>query len=300
MARVFIGMAVFNGQKTVAAAIDSLLKQSFFDFTLFISDDASNDTTPDICMEYARKDARIQYYRQEQNLGMLPNLKFVLDQANEELFTWVDADDLRDTDFLSACVNAIDSRNVDAACTAVDIIDSYDRSIRPLPELSELSGNPSVRQVATYILQPEVLGKNNLMYSVFRTSIAKKLWDIYPQRAEWGSDYHFSLALVSRFKLYVDPRLLLKKRIGGVSSADPTRNEDPEKATAIIITDPKNHMFPFGRFGTYYSGHVEALRGTRYVLLAKLLLLIRLPRAFLIHLRERDVRKLARKLLLRK
>lgn len=290
-------MAVYNGEKTMRESIDSILNQSFGDLTLFISDDTSTDSTPDICQEYAARDHRVKYYRQPKNLGMLPNLKFCLDRADLELFTWVDADDLRSPDFLKVCVEAIDRRGVDAAATVVADIDSYSRNIRELNELAELSGGPSVRQVTKYVLQPEVLGKCNLMYCVFKTKVAKKLWEIYPQKKEWGSDYHYSLALISRYRVYVDKGDYLKKRVGGISSLDAIKDDRPDKVNRLIIKDPKNHMFPYGRFGQYFRGHMKALEGTPYRPLVAILLLARLPRAFLIYLKERNYRKFFKRLL---
>ena len=54
-----IGMAVYNGQRFVARALDSLLAQSFRNYELIISDDASTDRSNEICQSYAARDARI-------------------------------------------------------------------------------------------------------------------------------------------------------------------------------------------------------------------------------------------------
>ena len=68
-----IGMPVFNGENTISKSIDSLLKQTFDDFKLIISDNASTDSTQKICEEYAKKDNRIQYIKQKKNIGQLSN-----------------------------------------------------------------------------------------------------------------------------------------------------------------------------------------------------------------------------------
>ena len=54
--KVSVGMPVFNGEETIAAAIESVLDQSFVDFELIISDNASTDGTADICNEFANLD----------------------------------------------------------------------------------------------------------------------------------------------------------------------------------------------------------------------------------------------------
>ena len=50
-----IGLPVYNGENSVKKSIDSLLCQTFTDFELIISDNASTDSTSDICREYEKK-----------------------------------------------------------------------------------------------------------------------------------------------------------------------------------------------------------------------------------------------------
>ncbi|BAY51494.1 putative glycosyl transferase [Thermostichus vulcanus NIES-2134] len=63
--QVSIGMPVHNGAKFIRGALDSLLSQTFTDFELIISDNASTDDTEAICCEYVAKDKRIRYVRQK-------------------------------------------------------------------------------------------------------------------------------------------------------------------------------------------------------------------------------------------
>lgn len=297
MTKVFIGMTTYNGSRFIGEAIESLLEQSFPDFTLFISDDASTDNTQEVCEMYAKKDKRITYYRQENNVGMFPNFKFTLDKANGNYFMWASHDDLWGKDFLKVCVANIKQKEVDVSMTTIANVDSYGRTLSELTEMTKLSGSPSVKQVSKYVLQPEILGKCNLMYSLFKTSAIKKIWSIYPQRMEWGSDYHFSLAIISHLSVYVDDQVLFKKRLGGYSSPDSTKNDNPDTVRQVTINNPKNHAFPFGRFRGYLNGHIEALQGTPYRPLVALLLLVRLPRSFIIYLSERNYKKMFTKLI---
>ncbi len=71
--RVSIGLPVFNGERYLARAIDSVLGQDFRDFELIICDNASTDRTAEICAAYARRDARVRYVRNPRNLGAGPN-----------------------------------------------------------------------------------------------------------------------------------------------------------------------------------------------------------------------------------
>lgn len=98
--KVSIGLPVYNGEDTLRCALNSLLDQSFADFELVISDNASTDATESICREYAERDRRIRYVRQSKNLGAAANFKFVLDEALGDYFVWAASDDIHSIDFV--------------------------------------------------------------------------------------------------------------------------------------------------------------------------------------------------------
>jgi glycosyltransferase involved in cell wall biosynthesis len=106
--RLSVGLPVYNGGRYLAETLDSLLGQSFTDFELIISDNASTDGTEEICRRYAAKDPRIQYVRQPRNIGANPNHNFVLREARGEYFKWAAHDDLYGRELLDRCVAALD------------------------------------------------------------------------------------------------------------------------------------------------------------------------------------------------
>ena len=67
--KVSIGLPVYNGERFIRNSIDSILSQTFTDFELIISDNASTDATKYICEEYAIKDKRIRYIRQPETVS---------------------------------------------------------------------------------------------------------------------------------------------------------------------------------------------------------------------------------------
>ncbi|WP_052184910.1 glycosyltransferase family 2 protein [Methylotenera sp. N17] len=97
---VSIGMFVYNGEDCIRDAIDSILNQTFKNFELIISDNASTDNTETICREYANADHRIRYIRQSKNIGASANSLFVLDNALGEYYMWAAHDDIKSPDFL--------------------------------------------------------------------------------------------------------------------------------------------------------------------------------------------------------
>jgi glycosyltransferase involved in cell wall biosynthesis len=107
--RLTIGLPVYNGENYLAQSLEALLGQSYEDFELVISDNASTDGTADICHQYGKQDSRIRYIRQPRNIGLNPNHNFVIRQARGELFKMTSHDDLYARDLLKRCVAALDA-----------------------------------------------------------------------------------------------------------------------------------------------------------------------------------------------
>ncbi len=114
--RVSIGMPVFNGEKFLAEAIESILAQSFRDFELIISDNASSDRTEEMCRAFAARDERIRYFRQPVNQGAAWNHNFVFNQSSAGYFKWQCHDDLCDPTFIEKCVAVLDREPLAALC----------------------------------------------------------------------------------------------------------------------------------------------------------------------------------------
>ena len=90
---VSVGMPVYNGEAFLAEALNSLLIQTHGNLEIIISDNCSSDKTEQICLEYAAKDSRIRYIRQDLNIGATANFNYVLQQASGEFFMWAAHDD---------------------------------------------------------------------------------------------------------------------------------------------------------------------------------------------------------------
>ena len=102
---VSIGMPVHNGERFVRQALESILTQDYRNFELIISDNASTDTTSEICQRYADQDARIRYVRNETNVGASPNHKRVFEMRRGDYFKWAAHDDECLPTFLSRCMS---------------------------------------------------------------------------------------------------------------------------------------------------------------------------------------------------
>lgn len=106
--RLSIGLPVYNGEQYLSEALDALLGQSYEDFELIISDNASTDATEEISRRYVTQDARVRYIRQPRNIGCAPNHNVVVEEARGELFKWASHDDLYARDLLQRSVEALD------------------------------------------------------------------------------------------------------------------------------------------------------------------------------------------------
>lgn len=107
--RVSLALPVYNGENFVAAAIQSVLDQTFEDFELIITDNASADRTPQICRAFSERDPRVRYLRNEQNLGAGGNFNRGFNATSGVYFKWCAHDDFISPDFLEKAVHSLEA-----------------------------------------------------------------------------------------------------------------------------------------------------------------------------------------------
>ncbi len=90
--RVTVLMSVYNGEKYLREAIDSILNQTFKDFEFLIIDDGSTDSSADIIRSYT--DFRIRLIQNEKNIGLTRSLNKGLKLAKGEYIARMDVDDI--------------------------------------------------------------------------------------------------------------------------------------------------------------------------------------------------------------
>lgn len=106
---VSIGLAVYNGERHLAAAIDSILAQTFTDFELVICDNASTDGTEALCRGYERADERVRYHRNDRNIGGARNENLTFERSRAQYFRWAAHDDVLAPTLLERCVEVLDA-----------------------------------------------------------------------------------------------------------------------------------------------------------------------------------------------
>lgn len=101
---ISIGLSTFDRPKFLKEAVSSVLKQTFQNFELIISNDYIK-TPVNFKSLGIKKDIRIKILNQKKNLGELQNLNFMLSLAKGDWFLWLADDDLLHPDFLSTFYN---------------------------------------------------------------------------------------------------------------------------------------------------------------------------------------------------
>jgi glycosyltransferase involved in cell wall biosynthesis len=109
MRRVGIGLPVFNGERYLAAAIESILAQDHAEFDLVICDNASTDATAEIARAYAQRDERVRYQRNAENLGAARNYNLAVQACGGDYFKWAAHDDVLEPSFLRRCLETLDA-----------------------------------------------------------------------------------------------------------------------------------------------------------------------------------------------
>lgn len=205
---VSIGLPVYNGERYLRLSIESIIAQSFSDFELIISDNASTDKTAEIYREFARKDPRIKCYRNEENLGAAANFNRVFNLARGKYFRWATADDLVAPDSLEHCVEVLDRQSeVVLSYAKTLLIDEFGNAIRHYDDNLDLrSASPVVR----FRVAMKQMGLMNVQYGLIRSESLRRtrLMENYP-----GGDIPLLLELALYGQFWELPEVCFFRRI---------------------------------------------------------------------------------------
>ena len=132
---VTIGLPVYNSERYLGQSLDSLLAQTYRDFRLIINDNASTDGTPRILEEYAAKDPRVKWYRNEFNIGNPRNFNRIFELTTTPYLKWSTADDFWEPTFLERAMAVMESDPTVALCyPKTYIVDAEGGNPRPVED----------------------------------------------------------------------------------------------------------------------------------------------------------------------
>ena len=244
---VSIGVAVYNGEAYLEEALSSIAAQTFRDFEVILSDNASTDRTRAICEAYTARDSRFRYFRNAVNIGGDRNYYRTFELARGKYFLGVAHDDRIDPEYLSKVLPVLESDPSVVFCHSrahqIDatgaIVGTYDA--KPFTE----SSRPSERFRDAISLRPVIA-----CLGVIRSSVLRRMAPllVYP-----ASDAHWQAELALHGKLVEIPDVLFHRRVHPGSGQRIPLHErikwsDPAKAGDII--------FPAWRRPTEYARSV--------------------------------------------
>ncbi len=204
--KVVIGVPVYNGENYLREALESIANQTFTDFKVIISDNASTDSTPEICREFALRDSRFTYYRQPENIGGAPNFNFAFQPGDAPYFKWAAHDDVMAPDYLRQCVECLDNNPslsmVHSRSVTINkqgqSIGNYDRELR----LNGEKASDRFWRILWVVHYTEVFG-------VMRSDMIAKT-QMHPSIV--GSDRHFMTEMILQGDVgYVEDYLFLRR-----------------------------------------------------------------------------------------
>ena len=213
--KVSVGMPVYNSEHWISQSIESILSQSFENFELIISDNNSSDNTSEICKDYASKDNRVFFHKNEDNIGAANNFNKVFELSNGKYFKWASSNDLCGIQFLELCVQILDTyEDVVVASPRTQLIDKNNNVIQKLEEDLHLMQENSFDRFDTFLNKVTL---NNVEQGLIRSSALNKtmLQAVYP-----NSDTILMSELAARGKFYQIQEYLLSRRITETSTTN--------------------------------------------------------------------------------
>jgi glycosyltransferase involved in cell wall biosynthesis len=234
--RVSIGMPVYNGEKYVGEAIQAHLDQTYPDFELILTDNASTDRTEEICRSYAAKDPRVKYYRNPQNIGVAGNFRRGFDLAVAPYFRWSPSDDLVSPNLLQRAVEILDhDPSIFVAYPRTKLIDDKGLVTGDFDEnLHLLDDRPSERWKGVR----RNIRMGNLPYGLSRSSILRKTGLL---RNYTGGDFPLIAEMSLYGKFFEIPDVFFYRRMHEQASsamkntADVMSLYDPKKRRKLFL-----------------------------------------------------------------
>ncbi len=212
---ITIGMPTYNSADFVEQALAGLMRQTYRDFVVHVSDDASTDRTWDLLQRRVAGDPRFILHRQPKNLGLLGNFRYVLDQATSEFFMWHAYDDWIAPNFLEALV-AVMATEPDCALACARIVKVLPNG-RPVKcrDFPDLSGMPRQCRIATMLRHP----RSPWLYGLHRIHAVRRAFALMEEFGyAWAGDFLVLLPLILEDRVRGTNRTTFYSRMTGISS----------------------------------------------------------------------------------
>ncbi len=237
---VSIGMPVYNSAQHIRQALDGLLTQDYENLELIISDNASTDSTQEICLEYAARDKRVRYYRHERNIGKAGNFNKVFELSSGRYFKWAGSHDYVAPSYIRACKQVLDADStVLLAYPLAQRINEGGEVVKEIiPEIVDTRGLQTFGRV--FVVVAKVQQCAHEFYGLFRASALRRCM---PLSTVIGNDMLLIMEISILGAIALVPEVLYYRR------DDPPMTEDERIATALMRETPeakkRRHVRPF-------------------------------------------------------
>lgn len=186
MPLVSIGVPVFNGATLIGECLEHLAEQTFRDFEVIISDNASTDGTTEICAAFARKDQRFRVIRRETTSTAMENFLSVRREATSPFYMWRAFDDLSTPNYIETLIG-LHRRNPGIALAVPAVIQRYGAD-KP-DKLLSYHAPPRPRAMRlTHRMRHMKAGWFYGLWTLEAASRAtSEVYELFPD--SWGADY---------------------------------------------------------------------------------------------------------------
>jgi glycosyltransferase involved in cell wall biosynthesis len=222
--RVTIAVPVYNGERYLRETLECITAQTFSDFEVVISDNASTDGTEWICRDFAARDSRVRYVRNIRNVGMAANFEQLVQLARGDYFKLATADDRFDARLVGECVAVLDAHPEVALCYGkTTLIDQDGKTIRQYEDNLDLR---QTRAATRFWLVLERQRLVNVVHGVVRTAALRRAG---PLGTYVGADMVLVPAIALQGQFRELPEYLFYRRMHpGASSSIDTAAGDQE------------------------------------------------------------------------
>ena len=241
---VSIGMCVFNCERFLKESLESLLSQEYKNYELIISDNASEDRTQEICLEYQSRDPRIQYSRNVTNMGSLFNYNKVRNLARGKYFMGATDHDLWHPTLLTKCVEVLENDPEVILCYPRTQWVDANRNFWFLghSRFDTRGMSPAARYL--HIINNYIGGE--AAYGVFRLEIFKRALKRNEPKAIWANDLSLLAALALERPFAHVPEVLFSLRNTHDETMEGNKKShayklDPAKAQEFLAKDMVEH-----------------------------------------------------------
>jgi glycosyltransferase involved in cell wall biosynthesis len=208
--RVSVGLPVYNGERYLGELLDCLVAQTFEDFEVIISDNASTDGTERICRARAAADPRISYVRQQVNRGAAVNHNLVLERARGEYFKWMAYDDRYEPEYLAECVAALDADHGAVLAHTDTVVIDLDGKVLEIVSPGDIASSPRAADRFRDIVLVDEQHRVYEMYGLMRTGAVRATGGF---KAYEASDFPFIAEIALRGRFARVPKPLFANRV---------------------------------------------------------------------------------------